>query len=320
MTDPVPELAAEIAPADVPPAAQMRVGIVAAVEVGGSRRVQLDIGGDTWINRLQDIHLILGDRVSVLQQDPVMLVIGRLEGTDAFTPIGGIIPFAGSAAPINWLMADGSAVSRTTYPDLFAVCGITYGAGDGANTFNIPNMTGKMPIAAGGSYGRGTTGGVAAVTLSSGNLPGHTHTFSGSGSSDNQGGHSHTFSGSGSSDNQGSHGHYLTGYSDSTGGHSHTIGNQGSAYSLQSGSGGTAAGSGSGYTDTQGNHQHSISSGSASSAGGHTHTTTISGTDSTVSGHTHSTTVSGTTSSTGSGNAVTTISPYVAVPFIIRAI
>ena len=51
---------------------------------------------------------------------------------------GFVCPFAGTTAPDGWLICDGSAVSRTTYADLFAVIGTTYGAGDGNSTFNLP--------------------------------------------------------------------------------------------------------------------------------------------------------------------------------------
>lgn len=40
----------------------------------------------------------------------------------------------------GWLLCDGSAVSRTTYSELFAVIGTTYGVGDGTTTFNLPNF------------------------------------------------------------------------------------------------------------------------------------------------------------------------------------
>lgn len=55
-------------------------------------------------------------------------------------PIGAFMPYAGAVAPTNWLICDGSAISRTTYQDLFNVIGTTFGAGDGSTTFNLPDM------------------------------------------------------------------------------------------------------------------------------------------------------------------------------------
>lgn len=56
-----------------------------------------------------------------------------------------IISFAGSSFPSDFLLCDGAAVSRTTYADLFAVIGTTYGPGDGTTTFNVPDLTAVSP-------------------------------------------------------------------------------------------------------------------------------------------------------------------------------
>ena len=56
---------------------------------------------------------------------------------------GMIMPFAGAAAPANWLTCHGQAVSRTTYAALFAALGVVYGAGDGSTTFNLPDLRGR---------------------------------------------------------------------------------------------------------------------------------------------------------------------------------
>lgn len=53
---------------------------------------------------------------------------------------GFIQPYGGSSVPDGWLACNGAAVSRTTYADLFAAIGTTYGSGDGSTTFNLPNM------------------------------------------------------------------------------------------------------------------------------------------------------------------------------------
>lgn len=58
--------------------------------------------------------------------------------------IGTILPFAGAnSIPEGYLVCDGSAISRTTYAQLYAVIGNTYGAGDGSTTFNVPNLKGR---------------------------------------------------------------------------------------------------------------------------------------------------------------------------------
>lgn len=53
-------------------------------------------------------------------------------------PVGFIVPYAGTGLAEGWLDCDGSAVSRTIYPDLFAAIGTTWGTGDGSTTFNLP--------------------------------------------------------------------------------------------------------------------------------------------------------------------------------------
>lgn len=55
--------------------------------------------------------------------------------------VGSVTWYAGAGTPENYLLCDGSAVSRTNYADLFAVIGTTYGAGDGSITFNLPLLT-----------------------------------------------------------------------------------------------------------------------------------------------------------------------------------
>jgi microcystin-dependent protein len=58
-------------------------------------------------------------------------------------PVGAMQLFAMSSLPTGWLRADGSAVSRTVYADLFTAIGTTYGSGDGSTTFNLPNIAGS---------------------------------------------------------------------------------------------------------------------------------------------------------------------------------
>jgi len=64
-------------------------------------------------------------------------------------PTGGILPYAGSSAPSNYLMCDGAGVSRSTYSTLFALVGTTYGVGNGTTTFNVPDLRNRVPLGAG---------------------------------------------------------------------------------------------------------------------------------------------------------------------------
>ena len=66
---------------------------------------------------------------------------------------GSIFGSARSSAPIGYLFCDGSAVSRTTYADLFLAINTAYGIGNGSTTFNLPDMRGAVPRGAGISSG-----------------------------------------------------------------------------------------------------------------------------------------------------------------------
>lgn len=59
-------------------------------------------------------------------------------------PVGAIFTFPFQTPPIGYLVCDGSAVSRTTYSNLFLVLGTMYGNGDGSTTFNLPDYRGKF--------------------------------------------------------------------------------------------------------------------------------------------------------------------------------
>lgn len=64
-------------------------------------------------------------------------------------PPGFIMYSASVNAGDQWLLANGQAVSRTTYAALFNAIGTRYGAGDGSTTFNLPDLQGRSPIGAG---------------------------------------------------------------------------------------------------------------------------------------------------------------------------
>lgn len=102
------------------------------------------------------------------------------------------------AAALGWQKCDGSAISRTTYADLFAVVGVEFGVGDGSTTFNVPDMSGKFPIGidAGGDTdfdAMAETGGEKTHVLLEAELAQHTHGL-GTVAVDSDGAHTHDLS------------------------------------------------------------------------------------------------------------------------------
>jgi microcystin-dependent protein len=98
-------------------------------------------------------------------------------GVSTVIPAGTINQYAGTSAPTGWLLADGTAVSRTTYATLFAVTSTTYGVGDGSTTFNLPDLKGRIPVGKNtGTFATlGSTGGAETHTLSQSEMPTHSH-------------------------------------------------------------------------------------------------------------------------------------------------
>ena len=85
---------------------------------------------------------------STLESTLRALVSAEAEARDTAigkaVPAGTVIAFAANSAPEGFVLCNGAAVSRTTYAALFSAIGTTYGAGDGASTFNLPNLTDRF--------------------------------------------------------------------------------------------------------------------------------------------------------------------------------
>jgi microcystin-dependent protein len=63
-------------------------------------------------------------------------------GGGSSTGLVGTFPTA--TCPTGWIVADGSAISRTTYASLFSSLSTMYGVGDGSTTFNLPDYRGQF--------------------------------------------------------------------------------------------------------------------------------------------------------------------------------
>lgn len=105
-----------------------------------------------------------------------------IEGVVEFNPPGSIVMYGAGSAPTGWLLCNGAAVSRTTFSDLFAIISTLYGVGDGATTFNVPDMRGRIGIGLDAGNVNlaaadvlGETGGEENHTLLTAEMPEHVH-------------------------------------------------------------------------------------------------------------------------------------------------
>ncbi|QXO13179.1 minor tail protein [Arthrobacter phage DevitoJr] len=100
-------------------------------------------------------------------------------GTSRPVPAAQVMLYAGTTPPNGWMFCDGSAVSRTNFPDLFNILGTLYGAGDGSTTFNLPNLKGRVPVGLDSTQTEfeilGRLGGEKKHLLTVAEIPSHTH-------------------------------------------------------------------------------------------------------------------------------------------------
>lgn len=128
---------------------------------------------DIWLLTTNAYKVILtdADDVQIWEADPVGPASGgATQNVDGI--LGEVRAFAGlsGSIPAKWALCYGQAVSRTTYADLFAVIGTSWGAGDGSTTFNLPDLRGRLVA------GLDNMGGVAASRITAGvsGVPGTT--------------------------------------------------------------------------------------------------------------------------------------------------
>lgn len=101
---------------------------------------------------------------------------------DRFIHVGDVKMALYNSDFYGWLKCDGRSLSRTTYAALFAVIGTSFGSVDG-NSFNLPDCRGRVlgTLGQGAGLTNRTLGTVGAEThtLTTGEIPSHTHTYLG---------------------------------------------------------------------------------------------------------------------------------------------
>lgn len=93
--------------------------------------------------------------------------------------VGEIRMFGGNFAPAGWSFCNGQLLSIASNNVLFALIGTTYG-GDGVNTFQLPNLQGRLPVHMGtglglSTYVIGQISGTETVALTTSTMPSHQH-------------------------------------------------------------------------------------------------------------------------------------------------
>ena len=88
--------------------------------------------------------------------------------------VGEIRMFAGNFAPVGWAFCNGALIPISENETLFNLIGTTYG-GDGQNTFALPDLQSRIPVHVGPGFAQAQSGGAETVTLTTSQIPAHSH-------------------------------------------------------------------------------------------------------------------------------------------------
>ena len=227
-------------------------------------------------------------------------------------PVGGMMFWPASSPPALYHWADGSALSRTAYPDLFAAIGTTFGVGDGSTTFNLPDCRSRTIVAVGAGAGLtnrslGQTGGEETHALTGGETGLHSHPLSGNTSTNSA---DHTHSGRSSTDTV-DHTHTGT-TSNPSSQHTHSMAWNAPAGQLSGGTYSAVVPGGGTLTSVENQaHTHTVTTGGISAA--HQHDLTTGGTSAT---HVHA--MPANTANSGAGTPHNTMPPWIAIGVVIK--
>lgn len=235
-------------------------------------------------------------------------------------PPGVVIMHSSPTAPEGWLLCDGTAYTKTLYPDLNAVLSVAgYPFGSASLTFNVPNLNGNMPIGAGAGSGLttrslGAVGGANTAAIGEPNLPGHQHGTNNhthaSSTVNSAGAHYHGLSAVTSGGYSADHTHTLQSHSHSW--YYSAIRNTGTTQIAIRSAGTTRTGGISGGTETTGtqgplhSHPGTVSGASGNQSANHKHDLTTNNNNATNTGGTFAPT------------AVSVANPKIGVCFIIK--
>lgn len=133
---------------------------------------------DDWLNAVQEeVVAVIGAAGIALSKPSNTQLVASLGVLIArAVPPGAVQAFAMASVPAGWLACNGSTVSRSAYPALFAAVGVVYGTGDGSTTFGLPDLRGEF--IRGADAGRGVDAGRTLGSAQSDLLRSHTHVVS----------------------------------------------------------------------------------------------------------------------------------------------